>query len=225
MAKAETRRDTRTLTSASKDGRLSRTRKPRHSSLAPPRTPRPSSPRSSQDAPPLGPRSSQDAPPLTTSLLPGRPAHPCPHASQSAPPPRQSLLPRSPVHSVLSLPRKLRPRDPHHSQDAPPHSRFPSPASPRTSRPQGPAACWDWKSVCAPRRAQAQCSGPVPVAEAGSTRIKTQLFVLLFTRLGVSAGLGASRTQGTFGSRAEVELTGRGGASRLPSPLWALLCI
>lgn len=47
-------------------------------------------------------------------------------------------------------------------------------------------------------------------------RIETQLSGLLFTRLGVSAGFGASRTQGTFGSRAEVELTGRRGAPRFP---------
>lgn len=54
-------------------------------------------------------------------------------------------------------------------------------------------------------------------------RVETRLSGLLFTRLGVSAGFGASRTQGTFGFRAEVELTGRRGAPRLPSPLWACL--
>lgn len=48
---------------------------------------------------------------------------------------------------------------------------------------------------------------------------------LLFTRLGVSAGVGAGRTKGTLGSWAKVELAGRPRAPRLPSPPWALLCI
>ena len=93
MAKAETRRDTRTLTSASKDGRLSRTRKPRHSSLAPPRTPRP----------PLSSRI-PECPAPTTVATPTKPRPLRPQSSQEAPPPRPTPFPGCPPPLPLPFP-------------------------------------------------------------------------------------------------------------------------